>query len=88
MKTRILATFCIAAALTAPVRAQRETDNPLAAARDLYASARYDEALAVLNGLQPADRGGPIARRSNSTARCVCSRSAAARRPRPPLPPW
>src|SRR3954465_5179121 len=36
----------------APVRGGRR--NPLTAAPDLYASARYDEALAVLNGL-PSD---------------------------------
>lgn len=34
----------------APAAAQ---ESPLAAARELYASARYDEALAVLNGLRP-----------------------------------
>ena len=37
-------------------RAAAQTDpNPLAAARDLYASARYDEALAVLNAMRPAE---------------------------------
>jgi tetratricopeptide (TPR) repeat protein len=30
-------------------------ENELAAARDLYAAARYDEALAVLNGIRPAE---------------------------------
>jgi TonB family protein len=40
-------------ALAAPAAAQTD-GNPLAAARDLYASARYDEALAVLNGMRPA----------------------------------
>lgn len=38
----------------APVAAQSDS-NPLAAARDLYASARYDEALVVLNGMRPAE---------------------------------
>jgi tetratricopeptide (TPR) repeat protein len=57
MKTRILATVCFIVAAAAPIVAQeRDTrDNPLAAARDLYASARYDEALAVLNGMRPED---------------------------------
>ena len=57
MRTRILATVCFILAAAAPIVAQeRDTrDNPLAAARDLYASARYDEALAVLNGMRPED---------------------------------
>ena len=38
--------------MAAPVAAQTD---PLAAARDLYASARYDEALVVLNGMRPAE---------------------------------
>ena len=43
-------------AFAAPAHAQLRDgrENPLTAARDLYASARYDEALAVLNGL-PSD---------------------------------
>lgn len=40
--------------LAAPAAAQQ---SPLAAARDLYASARYDEALLVLNGLRPRENG-------------------------------
>src|SRR6188474_193778 len=56
MKTRILVTVSMVVALASPAHAQLRDgrDNPLTAARDLYASARYDEALAVLNGL-PAD---------------------------------
>ena len=56
MKTRILVTASMVVALAAPVFAQLRDgrENPLTAARDLYASARYDEALAVLNGL-PSD---------------------------------
>ena len=56
MKTRILVTASMVMALAAPARAQLRDgrENPLTAARDLYASARYDEALAVLNGL-PSD---------------------------------
>jgi hypothetical protein len=49
MKIRILTSLCIVACVGGPVYAQQS--GPLAAARDLYASARYDEALAVLNGL-------------------------------------
>lgn len=50
MKTRILASLWIAVTLGTGASAQQ--NNPLAAARDLYASARYDEALSVLNGIQ------------------------------------
>jgi TonB family protein len=49
MKFRILTSLCITACLGSPAYAQQS--GPLANARDLYASARYDEALAVLNGL-------------------------------------
>ncbi len=56
MKGRILVTTSIIVALAAPARAQLRDgrENPLTAARDLYASARYDEALAILSGL-PSD---------------------------------
>ncbi len=56
MKTRILVTVSILVAFAAPAHAQLRDgrENPVTAARDLYASARYDEALAVLNGL-PSD---------------------------------
>jgi hypothetical protein len=56
MKTRMLVTASMVVALAAPAHAQLRDgrENPLTAARDLYASARYDEALAVLNGL-PSD---------------------------------
>src|SRR3954453_410075 len=56
MKNRILVTVSILVAFAAPAHAQLRDgrENPLTAAPDLYASARYDEALAVLNGL-PSD---------------------------------
>jgi TonB family protein len=56
MKTHILVTVSMVVAFAAPASAQLRDgrENPLTAARDLYASARYDEALAVLNGL-PSD---------------------------------
>jgi hypothetical protein len=44
----------------------------LSAARDLYASARYDEALAVLNGLQPSSDGGGFDRKSIEQYRSLC----------------
>jgi TonB family protein len=56
MTTRILVTVSMVVSLAVPAAAQLRDgrENPLTAARDLYASARYDEALAVLNGL-PTD---------------------------------
>ena len=56
MKMRTLLTASMIVSLAVPGYAQLRDarENPLTAARDLYASARYDEALAVLNGL-PAD---------------------------------
>jgi TonB family protein len=47
---RSFATLLLVTALAAPAAAQQ---SPLATARDLYASARYDEALQLLNGLRP-----------------------------------
>ena len=56
MKGRILVTASMVVALAASAHAQLRDgrENPLTAARDLYASARCDEALAVLSGL-PSD---------------------------------
>ena len=56
MKGRFLVIASMVVALAAPAHAQLRDgrENPLTAARDLYASARYDEALAVLSGL-PSD---------------------------------
>jgi len=51
---KLLAALAIVVATAVPVAAQSD-GSPLAAARDLYASARYDEALAVLNGLRPTE---------------------------------
>ena len=68
MKNRILTSLCITACLTGPAFAQQ--GSPLAAARDLYASARYDEALTVLNGIS---RGGePTDRKSVEQYRSLC----------------
>jgi hypothetical protein len=47
--------------------------DPLGAARDLYASARYDEALAVLNDLRPSEAGNLMTdRRSIEQYRSLC----------------
>jgi hypothetical protein len=73
MKTRTLGALWIAAALACPVSAQDRDgrDNPLTAARDLYASARYDEALAVLNGMRPSEGAAPD-RKSIEQYRSLC----------------
>jgi hypothetical protein len=72
MKMRTLAMMCLVLTASVPVRAQERDgrDNPLSAARNLYASARYDEALAVLNGL-PADAAGAD-RKSVEQYRSLC----------------
>ena len=74
MKTRILVTASMVLALAAPAHAQLRDgrENPLSAARDLYASARYDEALAVLNGLQQTTDGGGSDRKSIEQYRSLC----------------
>ena len=51
---RQLAAIAIVACL-APAAVSAQESQQIAAARDLYASARYDEALALLNGLRPAE---------------------------------
>jgi hypothetical protein len=74
MKTRFLVTASMVVALAATASAQLRDgrENPLSAARDLYASARYDEALAVLNGLQPTNDGGASDRKSIEQYRSLC----------------
>jgi tetratricopeptide (TPR) repeat protein len=52
---RFVAAFVVAMGLAAPAAAQPDA-GPLGAAKDLYASARYDEALTVLNGLRSGDQ--------------------------------
>ena len=51
---RQLAAIAIVACL-APAAVSAQESQQIATARDLYASARYDEALALLNGLRPAE---------------------------------
>lgn len=73
MTTRILVTASMVIALAAPAHAQLRDgrESPLTAARDLYASARYDEALAVLNGLKPSE-GITSDRKSIEQYRSLC----------------
>jgi hypothetical protein len=73
MAKRPFANALVAAALgftlVGPAQAQ---DGPLAAARDLYSSARYDEALALLNGLRPQEANNPTNLRSIEQYRSLC----------------
>jgi hypothetical protein len=59
----------LALALASPALAQ---DGPLAVARDLYASARYDEALAMLNGVRQQESGNPTNLRYVEQYRSLC----------------
>jgi hypothetical protein len=74
MRTRILWTLWLAL-MVAPATAQAQVRGTngtmLAEARELYASARYDEALAVLNSLRPDDGAVPE-RRSIAQYRSLC----------------
>jgi TonB family protein len=72
MRSRLLAIVCFVLASVSPIAAQeRESQEiPLAEARGLYASARYDEALAVLNGMRP-DNSAPE-RKSIEQVRSLC----------------
>jgi tetratricopeptide (TPR) repeat protein len=71
MMKSILASVLVATSLVTPAAAQTDT-NPLAAARELYASARYDEALAVLNGLRPGEPTTVVDRKSIEQYRSLC----------------
>ncbi len=62
-------TVALVVGLAAPALAQ---EGPLAVARDLYASARYDEALAMLNGVRQQESANPINLRSIEQYRSLC----------------
>ena len=68
---RLILPFLLAAAMPHLVFGQAVRD-PLGAARDLYASARYDEALAVLNDMRPADAGASSDLKSIEQYRSLC----------------
>ncbi len=70
MKKFLIALFVIGAATT--VSAQERDGNTIGAARELYASARYDEALAMLNGLRPSDNAQPSERKTIEQYRSLC----------------
>jgi len=70
---RLIVPLLLATAIARAAFAQAPGKDPLGAARDLYASARYDEALAVLNDLRPAESGNsPSDRRSIEQYRSLC----------------
>jgi hypothetical protein len=72
---RFLVPLLLAASFIHTTFAQTQTPakDPLASARELYASARYDEALAVLNDLEPTEASSPMAeRKSIEQYRSLC----------------
>src|SRR3954470_16671525 len=75
-KSRIVVPLLLAASVARAAFGQVPTSgkDPLGAARDLYASARYDEALAVLNDLRPNDAAASSMtdRRSIEQYRSLC----------------
>jgi TonB family protein len=73
MPTRFIVPLLLATSLAPAAFGQTPGKDPLGAARDLYASARYDEALAVLNDLRPAESGNSTSdRRSIEQYRSLC----------------
>jgi hypothetical protein len=71
--TRGFRTFLLGSSLVLTVAAPGlGQDGPLAVARDLYASARYDEALAMLNGVRQQESGNPVNLRSIEQYRSLC----------------
>src|SRR5688572_12584667 len=70
MKKVLIALLFVSTATAAA--AQERDGNSISAARDLYASARYDEALALLNGLRPAQNAQPSERKAIEQYRSLC----------------
>src|SRR6266540_5972600 len=70
---RLIAPFLLAASFAHSALGQVPGRDVVGPARDLYASARYDEALAVLNDLRPADSGTTVSdRKSIEQYRSLC----------------
>lgn len=71
---RLIAPFLLAASFAQSALGQVPGGRDVVGtARDLYASARYDEALAVLNDLRPTDGGSAVAdRKSIEQYRSLC----------------
>jgi len=70
MKKFLIALFVFGAATT--VAAQERDGNSIGTARELYASARYDEALVVLNGIRPSENGATGERKAIEQYRSLC----------------
>jgi TonB family protein len=70
LSRRTVTAALLVAGLAMPAAAQ--DNNPLAAARDLYSAARYDEALAMLNGLRPQESANAANLRSIEQYRSLC----------------
>jgi TonB family protein len=70
---RLIVPFLLAASFAHSALGQVPGRDVVGPARDLYASARYDEALAVLNDLRPADTGTAVSdRKSIEQYRSLC----------------
>jgi TonB family protein len=70
---RLIAPFLLAASFAHSALGQVPGRDVVGAARDLYASARYDEALAVLNDLRPDDAANAVSdRKSIEQYRSLC----------------
>lgn len=70
---RLIAPFLLAASFAHSALGQVPGRDLVGPARDLYASARYDEALAVLNDLRPADASNTVSdRKSIEQYRSLC----------------
>ena len=70
---RLIAPFLLAASFAHSAFGQVSGRDVVGPARDLYASARYDEALAVLNDLRPADAANAVSdRKSIEQYRSLC----------------
>ena len=64
--------WLILAASLVMVPGTHPDNQSINAARELYASARYDEALALLNGLRPSDTSQPGERKTIEQYRSLC----------------
>lgn len=70
---RLIVPFLLAASFAHSALGQVPGRDVVGPARDLYASARYDEALAVLNDLRPADAASAVSdRKSIEQYRSLC----------------
>jgi hypothetical protein len=70
---RLIVPFLLAASFAHSALGQVPGRDVVGPARDLYASARYDEALAVLNDLHPADAASAVSdRKSIEQYRSLC----------------